>query len=120
MSSGVSYAIVRPTVIFGPEDILINNIAWFLRRFPLFPVFGAGDYRVQPVFVKDVAEIAVRAGRSAGEIVVDAAGPEVYSFEQLVRLIAREIRSGARIVHLAPGLAYVLVGVRYASELQRH
>ncbi|MEW5932375.1 MAG: NAD(P)H-binding protein [Bacillota bacterium] len=167
-SSGIPYAIVRPTVIFGPEDILINNIAWLLRHFPLFPVFGTGDYRLQPVFVEDVAEIAVSAGRSDGEMVVDAAGPEVYSFAQLVQLIAREIRSRARIVHLAPAMAYLLgrvvgslvgdviitedeiaglmanllvssgaptgkvrfsewlsrnahlVGVRYASELQRH
>lgn len=49
IQSGLSYAIIRPTVIFGPEDVLINNIAWLLRRFPVFAVPGAGDCRLQPV-----------------------------------------------------------------------
>jgi NADH dehydrogenase len=43
--SGVPYAILRPTLIFGPGDILINNIAWLLRRFPVFALPGSGDYR---------------------------------------------------------------------------
>ena len=63
IQSGLSYAIVRPTVIFGHEDILINNIAWFLRKLPVFAIPGAGDYRLQPVFVEDAAEIAVNAGQ---------------------------------------------------------
>ena len=66
-SSGLSYAIVKPTVIFGPEDILINNIAWFLRRLPAFGIFGSGDYRLQPIFVEDLAEIAVTAGSGKRE-----------------------------------------------------
>jgi len=106
--SGLSYAIIRPTLIFGVEDILINNIAWLLRRFPVFAVPGAGDYRVQPVFVEDVAEMAVRAADGEEDIVIDAAGPETYTFDELVRLIAERIHSRARIVHLRPGLALFL------------
>jgi len=63
--SKLSYAIIRPTVIFGPEGILFNNIAWLLRKFPLFVIPGSGDYRIQPVFVEDVADMAVKIrGRS--------------------------------------------------------
>jgi NADH dehydrogenase len=106
--SRLSYAIVRPTVIFGAEDILINNVAWLLRRFPVFALPGSGNYRLQPVFAEDVAEIAVRAAHDDDNITVDAAGPETYTFDELVRLIAEKIRSRARIVHLRPGLALFL------------
>ncbi|HYG57273.1 MAG TPA: NAD(P)H-binding protein, partial [Symbiobacteriaceae bacterium] len=60
-SSGLSYAILRPTVVFGREDILINNIAWLLRRFPIFGVPGSGDYGIQPIYVEDLADLAVAA-----------------------------------------------------------
>ena len=106
--SKLSYAIIRPTVIFGTESILINNIAWLLRRFPIFALFGSGDYRIQPVFVEDVAEIAVSAGHEDGNIVMDAVGPEIFTFDELVRLIASKIHSRARVVHLRAGLALFL------------
>ncbi len=106
--SKLSYAILRPTVIFGPEGILINNIAWLLRRFPIFVVFGSGTYRIQPVFVEDVAEMAVSAGHKDDNIVMDAVGPETYTFDELVRLIAVKIYRRPRIVHLRPGLALFL------------
>jgi uncharacterized protein YbjT (DUF2867 family) len=106
--SRLSYAIIRPTLIFGAEDILINNIAWLLRRFPVFAVPGSGDYRVQPVFVEDVAEIAVSAAHHDESIIVDAVGPETYTFDELVRLIADNIQSRARIIHLRPGIALFL------------
>jgi NADH dehydrogenase len=108
VQSGLSYAIIRPTVIFGAEDILINNIAWLLRRFPVFAVPGSGDYGAQPVFVEDVAEIAVNAAHRDEDVVVDAVGPDTYTFDELVRLIADKIRSKARIVHLSPSLALLL------------
>lgn len=108
INSRLSYAIIRPTVVFGAEDILINNIAWFLRRFPVFPVFGSGDYRVQPVFVEDMAETAVSAAHHDEDMIVDATGPETYTFDELVRLIAHKIHSRARIIHLSPGLALLL------------
>lgn len=106
--SKLSYAIVRPTVIFGAEGILINNIAWLLRRFAIFAVFGSGEYRIQPVFVDDVAEIAVGMGHREDNAVTNAAGPENYSFDELVRLIAQKIRSRTRIIHIKPRLALFL------------
>ena len=101
--STLSYAILRPTVIFGQEDILINNIAWLLRRFPFFAVAGAGDYKLQPVFVRDVAELAVSLGMAAENVTLDAAGPEAFSYTDLVEMIRQRVASRARIVHLSPG-----------------
>lgn len=109
--SGMSYAILRPTVLFGHEDILINNIAWFLRRFPVFAVFGSGSYRIQPVHVEDLADLAVRAGQQAENLTMDAVGPETYTFTELIRLIARTVHSRAVIIHLEPRLAYALASL---------
>jgi NADH dehydrogenase len=106
--SGLSYAIIRPSVIFGAEDILINNLAWLLRRFPLFAVPGSGEYRLQPVFVEDVAEIAVSAANHDHNLGLDAVGPEAYTFNELVLLVGGAVRSRARIVHVAPSVAVIL------------
>lgn len=103
--SRLSYAVIRPTVLFGAEGILINNIAWLLRKFPLFAVPGAGDYRLQPVYVDDVAELAVSAASEWANLEVDAGGPETFTYNELVRLIAAKIGSRARIVHLNPSVA---------------
>ena len=104
MQSNLSYAILRPALIFGNEDILLNNIAWFLRKFPLFPVGGSGSYRIQPIYVEDVAELAVNAGREDTNMLGDAVGPETYTFTALVRLIADRIDSRARVIHVPPRL----------------
>jgi uncharacterized protein YbjT (DUF2867 family) len=101
-SSGLSHAIIRPTLIFGEGDILVNNIAWFLRRFPVFPVFGSGDCRLQPVYAEDLAEVAVDLGSGTDDLTLDAAGPDVFTFEEFVRLVADAVRSRAKIVHMSP------------------
>ena len=71
---GVTYAIIRPTLVFGVGDLLLNNMAWALRRFPVFPVYGSGDYPVQPVYVEDLAAQAVEAASRSESSVADA-GP---------------------------------------------
>ncbi len=106
--SGLSYAILRPTVIFGLEDILINNIAWLLRRFPLFVVPGAGDYALQPIFVEDMAKLAVDAAQKEENVVLDAVGPEIYTFDELLHLVAGVLGRRARVVHLPPVIALTL------------
>jgi len=103
--SGLSYAIVRPTLVFGPEDILVNNIAWGLRHVPLFLLAGDGRYEVQPVSVQDTARICVEAGAREDEAVLDAAGPVRWSFEDFVRLIARAVGGRAWITHAPPTIA---------------
>lgn len=103
--SGLTYAILRPTVVFGEEGILINNIAWLLRHMPVFGVPGSGDYRLQPIYVDDLAEMAVNLGHREENVVVDAVGPETFTFNELLRLIAGTVRSRARIIHVSPKLA---------------
>jgi NADH dehydrogenase len=104
-SSGLSYAIVRPTLVFAREDVLVSNIAWLLRRLPLFVVPGSGRYTLQPVAVEDVAELAVSAGSGTEPTVMDAAGPDIFSFEEFVRLVREAVGSRAAIVHGSPRLA---------------
>ena len=113
--SGVSYAIVRPTVIVGERDVLIHDIAWLLRHLPVFGIAGDGRYRIQPVMVEDVARIVVEAAATPGDLVVDAVGPDIFTYEELVRLIAAEVDGRARIVHLPR--AAVLAGAALLGPL---
>lgn len=110
IESGVSYAIVRPTLVFGRGDILVNNIAWLLRRFPVFPIFGSGQYRLQPVHADDVAAIAAGCAAETRPMVIDAIGPESFTFEGLVLRMAAAIRPGARLIHVPPALGIALGG----------
>jgi len=103
--SNLSFAIIRPTVVFGKEDILINNIGWLLRRFPVFGIPGSGSYQLQPVYVDDLAEIMIRAGEESENLVLDGVGPDVLTFEEMVRLIKASVGSRAKIIHTNPRLA---------------
>jgi NADH dehydrogenase len=103
LGSTVSHAIIRPTVLFGGGDVLINNIAWLARRLPVFAVAGTGDYHVRPVAVDDVARLAVDAGCREEDVVIDAVGPDTYTFEELVRSVSMAIGRRVRIVHVPPG-----------------
>jgi len=103
--SGLSYAILRPTVLFGKEDILINNIAYLLRRFPFFALPGDGNYRLQPIFVDDLAELAVDAGARTENLLWDAVGPDIFTFEKMVQLIGSEIGCRRLLIHAPVGLS---------------
>ncbi len=105
---GVPYAVVRPTLVFSAEDVLLNNMAWALRRFPVLPVFGDGRYPVQPVFVEDIANLAVDAASRTGSSVTDAVGPETFGFESLLRLLAESIGARCRFVHTPPSLGLAM------------
>ena len=105
--SGIAYTVLRPTVIFGPEDILINNIAWFVRRFPVFGVPGDGCYRIRPVYVEDMARMMVDALGDEANTVRDAVGPETFTFDELVKLIAAEVGRSIHLLHLPTALAYL-------------
>jgi NADH dehydrogenase len=103
--SGISYAILRPTVLFGKEDILINNIVWLLRHFPIFAIPGDGSYRLQPVFVDDLAKLAVDVGYTQDNAIWDAVGPDIYTFEEMVRLIDQTLGLNRGLLHVPPTLA---------------
>ena len=99
------HAVIRPSLVFGGrQEILINNMAWLLRRLPVYAVPGDGAYRVQPVAVGDVADLALAASLRTGSSVEDAVGPEVYSFNELLALLAGAVGSRARLVHLPSSL----------------
>ena len=105
----VPYSIVRPTWIFGGgREVLANNIAWILRRMPIFAVPGDGRYLVQPVHVDDFARLCVRAAHGPTNLIADAAGPDQMSFEQLIRVIRNAVRSHSPIVHAPPAAMAVL------------
>ena len=108
IESGLSYAILRPTVLFGDEDILINNIAWVLRTFPVFGVFGDGQYRLQPIFVDDLAALAVREGVSRENCIIDAIGPETFTYRQLVQNIGAIIGEDKPIISMPPSIGYAI------------
>jgi len=108
MKIGIPYSIIRPTLVFGKEDILINNIAWLIRKFPLFPIFGNGLYRVQPVFVEDLASIAIKSTEEGESVIIDAIGPETYTFQEFVHLIASKIKPKIKLVYIYPTLGIVL------------
>lgn len=104
-ASGLSYAILRPTVLFGKEDILINNIAWLLRRFPLFGLPGDGSYRLSPVYVDDLAELAVEAVYKSENYIWDAVGPDEFTFKGMVELIGETIGKKPPLIPFPPRLA---------------
>lgn len=111
IESGLTYTILRPTVIFGSEDILINNIAWFVRHFPVFAIPGDGRYRIRPIYVEDMAQlIADSVGQSENKV-LDAVGPETYTFEELVRLIADKLGRNTRVAHVPMPAAYTATRV---------
>ena len=108
---GVTYAIIRPTLVFGVGDLLLNNMAWALRRFPVFPVYGSGDYPVQPIYVEDLAAQAVEAGSLSESSVADAAGPDTLSFEALLRLLASSMGIRRWFLHTPPRVGLALTGL---------
>jgi NADH dehydrogenase len=110
LESGISHAILRPAVLFGKEDILFNNIAWMLRHFPVFGIFGDGRYRIQPVYVDDLAALAVEYGGKSENSIINAVGPETFTYRELVKTISTAIGKPRPIVSIPPYLGY-LAGV---------
>ena len=109
--SGLAWAIIRPTLVFGQGDILINNIAWLLRRLPIFGVPGRGDYRLQPVAAEDVAEIATWAAEQTDNVIVDAAGPDTVYYSEMVESIAIAVGRHPRFVYLSPRMSLLAARV---------
>jgi len=103
---GVSYCILRPTVLFGKEDVLVNNIAWSLRHLPVFGVFGAGDYRLQPIYVDDLARAAVGESAGGSDEVIEAIGPETFTYRELVATVGRTLGVQRPIVSVPPAVGY--------------
>lgn len=103
---GISYCILRPAVLFGKEDVLINNIAWSLRHLPVVGVFGDGDYKLQPIYVDDLARAATERVSDERNEVLEAIGPETFTYRELVATVAAGIGVKRRIISVSPGLGY--------------
>jgi NADH dehydrogenase len=103
---GVSHCILRPTVLFGKEDILVNNIAWSLRHLPVFGVFGSGDYRLQPIYVDDLAMAAVAQISGQANQVIEAIGPETFSYRGLVEKVREILGLKTPILSVPPRIGY--------------
>jgi uncharacterized protein YbjT (DUF2867 family) len=116
-SSGLEWVIVRPTLTYGPNDILINNLAWALRRLPIYGIPGLGRYTVQPVHVDDVARICVEAAAGPSGVVLDAAGPETMPYRELVDRVRASVGSRSLVVPM-PGVV-VLAAARVLGLLVR-
>jgi NADH dehydrogenase len=158
--SGVPHTILRPAVLFGEGDILINNIAWGLRTFPVFGVFGDGEYRLQPIFVEDFAELAVAEGAGvimprqandksregipagagarkdsrtsdvddfaklvvtdagqSGNRIIDAIGPETFTYRGLVEMLREAMGLRTPIISVSQAIGHALT--RFAGLFTR-
>lgn len=111
IESRICHAILRPAVLFGKEDILLNNIAWVLRRLPMFGVFGDGRYRLQPIYVDDLAALAVEHGKIRENLIINAIGPESFAYRELAAKIGELIGKPRPIVSVPPWLGHVVGSV---------
>jgi len=107
IDSGISYTILRPAILYGDNDILINNIAWTLRRLPVFGVFGDGKYKIQPIFVGDLAELAVESGSKNQNEIINAIGPETFIYRDLVKMIGEAIGCKRPIIGVPLLIGYI-------------
>ena len=116
--SGLSYAILRPTVLVGGgEDVLINNIAYLLRRFPIFFIPGDGSYGIQPIYIEDLADLAVEGVYSRENYVIDAVGPDCYKFKDMVQMIGKKIGAKSLLISIPPRMA--LLAAQFLSIFVR-
>ncbi len=86
--------------------MLLNNIAWILRHLPVFGVFGEGQYRLQPIYVDDFAQLAVAQGHATENRIIDAIGPETFTYIGLVTIIGQIIGARRLLISVPPALGY--------------
>lgn len=97
--SGVPHSIVRPSLIYGgPEDVLINNLAWSIRNLPVFGLFGMGRYLLSPIHVKDLARVCVDESIKTEDRMINVIGPETFMYRDLVKFIALKLGKRRLIV----------------------
>ena len=104
--TGITHSILRPGVLFGRSDILVNNIAWALRHMPIFGVFGDGTYRLRPLHVEDMAALLIEHANMSGDITADAVGPEGFSYIELIRTLAKILKVRRPIMRIPTPIAF--------------
>jgi uncharacterized protein YbjT (DUF2867 family) len=109
---GVPYAIARPAVLFGGDGVLVNNIAWLLRRLPVFAIGGRGDYRLRPIHVDDLAALCADLGAAREQnVTVDAVGPQSLTFRHMVDEIRDAVGSRSLLLPVPGAVIPVMAGV---------
>jgi uncharacterized protein YbjT (DUF2867 family) len=111
IKTGVSYSIIRPTVIFGQEDVLINNIAWMIRYLPIVGVFSGKPFHIQPIYVEDMAKLAIEQGENPNNNILDAVGPETFEYRELIETIASLIQKKVIIMPVPKWFGYLFTGM---------
>ncbi|MCI5144910.1 MAG: NAD-dependent epimerase/dehydratase family protein [Candidatus Electrothrix sp. AR3] len=108
IESGISHAILRPAVLFGKDDMMINNIFWVVRHLPISIIFGNGEYKLQPIYVDDLAALAVEQGKERENSIIDAIGPETFTYRELIKTIGDIIGKHQPVVSVSPKVGYVI------------
>jgi NADH dehydrogenase len=110
VSGFANATMLRPSVVFGPEDAMFNRMAQIARQAPFLPVVGDGSARVQPVYVGDVgaAVVAVLERPDTAKSVFELGGPRVYTYREIAALVLREIDRHKRIVGVPAGLMKIM------------
>jgi NADH dehydrogenase len=106
--------IVRPAVMTGPDDAFLTTIVRLIRLLPVYPLFGDGGTRLQPVYVADVAEAVSRLidGRNnKGSSIFEFGGPRIYTYKELLREIARQLDTHIRLMPVPFAAWDALAGV---------
>jgi len=101
-ASGLSYRIVRPTMLFGAGDRLLGTMLRLMDRYPVFPMFGDGQYHVSPVAASDLARILRLEAAGDGSGTIDVGGPERYRYCDLTDLMFSYLGKRPRYWHLSP------------------
>ena len=98
--------LIRPAVMFGPDDAFLTTILKLLERLPIYPMFGNGQMRLQPVYVEDVGQAIAKLlqREQTGPIMFECVGPRVYSYEEFLRTVAS-----------AAGIKPILIPVPFAA-----
>jgi NADH dehydrogenase len=111
-SSFPGAVILRPSVVFGPEDEFFNRFAELSRFLPALPLFGGGSTRLQPVFAGDVALAALRAidGRAKAGEVYELGGPEIMTLREAVEFVLRVVERRRALVGLPFNLSRLMAG----------
>ena len=111
IKSGLNFSILRPAVIFGNEGVLFNNIAWFMRHLPVFGIPGNGRYHLNPIFVEDIADLAVNESLNFENRIIDAVGPDNFTMNELVDVIKKAVGSKCLILPTPKLIAYLVTSL---------
>jgi uncharacterized protein YbjT (DUF2867 family) len=113
-ASGLSYRIVRPTMLFGPGDVLLGVMMRLMRRYPLFPMFGDGTYHLSPIAVSDLAQVLRNEALGSDQGILDLGGPERVTYRELTDRMFQALGKKPRYWTWSKGTALRITGMMVA------